>query len=175
MRAAVFLDLNGTLVEPVQPTSLRELRLLPCADAAVALLAAAGFATPVVTTQSRIEKGLFSEAEFGAWFSSTVMTAMPAIEKLYVCPHRLSAGCQCHKPKTGLFLRAQSEMGLTIDDRCWVIGDTSADIEAAERLGIRSCLVRTGWGPHDEAAYAERATYVVDDVLEAAKKIVELR
>lgn len=171
----MFLDLNGTLVEPVQPTSLAELQSLPGVSEAVSTLSAAGYTLPVVTTQSRIEKGLFSEAEFVEWFDVTIRPAMPEIGGLYVCPHRQRADCGCHKPQTELFLRASRQMQFAIDERCWIIGDTGADIEAAERLGIRSCLVRTGWGQLNEPDFCDRATHVVDGVLEAARAIIDER
>lgn len=68
-KRAVFLDLNGTVVLPLNQESLAEMRLIPGADHAISRLLAVGFLCPVVTVQSRIEKGLFAEAEFRAWFT----------------------------------------------------------------------------------------------------------
>ena len=65
----VFLDLNGTLVLPLKQESLDEMTLIPGADAAITRLLTFGFVCPVVTVQARIEKGLFTEAEFRAWFA----------------------------------------------------------------------------------------------------------
>ena len=64
----MFLDLNGTLVEPLKPERLDELTLILGVVEAVARLIAAGFVCPVVTVQSRIAKGLFSSAVFETWF-----------------------------------------------------------------------------------------------------------
>ena len=69
-RRGVFLDLNGTLVEPLKPERLDEMTLIPGVVEAVARLSAAGFVCPVVTVQSRIAKGLFSLREFEIWFAS---------------------------------------------------------------------------------------------------------
>jgi histidinol phosphatase-like enzyme len=69
-RRGVFLDLNGTLVEPLKPERLDEITLIPGVVGAVALLSAAGFVWPVVTVQSRIAKGLFSLPEFEIWFAN---------------------------------------------------------------------------------------------------------
>ena len=62
-RPGVFLDLNGTLVEPLKQERLDELTLIPGVAEAVARLTAAGFVCPVVTVQSRIAKGLFTCAD----------------------------------------------------------------------------------------------------------------
>jgi D-glycero-D-manno-heptose 1,7-bisphosphate phosphatase len=67
-RRGVFLDLNSTLVEPLKQERLEELTLIPGVADAVAKLTTAGFVCPVVTVQSRIAKGLFTMAEFLAWF-----------------------------------------------------------------------------------------------------------
>jgi histidinol phosphatase-like enzyme len=63
-RRGVFLDLNGTLVEPLKPERLDEITLIPGVVEAVARLSAADFVCPVVTVQSRFAKGLFSLPEF---------------------------------------------------------------------------------------------------------------
>jgi len=69
-RRGVFLDLNGTLVEPLKQERLDELTLISGTAKAVARLTAAGFVCPVVTVQSRIAKGLFSMADFQTWFAA---------------------------------------------------------------------------------------------------------
>lgn len=75
MNAAVFLDLNGTLVLPVQVESPSDYRPVPDAFAAIRLLNQCGFLCPVITVQSRIEKGWFTEAAFRSWFRSFVADA----------------------------------------------------------------------------------------------------
>jgi histidinol phosphatase-like enzyme len=76
-RRAVFLDLNGTLVLPVLVERLADLRLVDGVTEGVERLCRAGFVCPVVTVQSRIEKGLFSEAEFHAWFEDLAKRMAP--------------------------------------------------------------------------------------------------
>jgi histidinol phosphatase-like enzyme len=65
-RRGVFLDLNGTLVEPLKQERLDELTLILGVAAAIARLSVAGFVCPVVTVQSRITKGLFTMRDFEA-------------------------------------------------------------------------------------------------------------
>jgi D-glycero-D-manno-heptose 1,7-bisphosphate phosphatase len=69
-RRGVFLDLNGTLVEPLKQKRLAELTLIPGVAAAIRRLSVAGFICPVVTVQSRIAKGLFTMTGFEAWFAN---------------------------------------------------------------------------------------------------------
>lgn len=67
---AVFLDLNGTLVLPLLVERPVEYRLIAGAGEALRLLRSGGFVCPVVTVQSRIEKGVYGEADFHRWFDS---------------------------------------------------------------------------------------------------------
>jgi histidinol phosphatase-like enzyme len=60
----VFLDLNGTLVQPLKPNNLDEITVIPGAIEAVARLSQMRFVCPVITVQSRIAKGLVSLPEF---------------------------------------------------------------------------------------------------------------
>jgi D-glycero-D-manno-heptose 1,7-bisphosphate phosphatase len=146
-RRGVFLDLNGTLVDPLKPERLDELTLIPGAAEAVARLSAAGFVCPVVTVQSRIAKGLFSAAEFDIWFAqfaADLHSQGARVVGPYVCPHRFIEQCPCKKPNTLLYERAAAEHGLSVA-QSFVIGDSADDVRAARRLGARGCLVRTGW------------------------------
>jgi histidinol-phosphate phosphatase family protein len=177
MRRGVFLDLNGTLVEPLKPERLEELTLIPGVVAAVARLTAAGFVCPVVTVQSRIAKGLFSSAGFEAWFASFAagLRAHGAhVVGPYFCPHRFAESCQCKKPNTFLYERAAQDYGLTVVES-FVIGDSPDDVRAARRLGARGCLVRTGWAadPALAAKAAPDATAIVDSLNDATNWILD--
>jgi D-glycero-D-manno-heptose 1,7-bisphosphate phosphatase len=123
---AVFLDLNGTLVLPIKPESLSELTLIEDAEREVARLSAAGFWCPVVTVQSRINKGVFTLQEFLEWFNSfahRLRSAGAHVLGLYVCPHRFKEPCQCKKPSTFLYQMAANEHGIDLQ-RSFVIGDS---------------------------------------------------
>jgi len=175
-RRGVFLDLNGTLVEPVKPERLDALTLIPGVVTAVARLSAAGLVCPVVTVQSRIAKGLFSLAEFEIWFASFAagLEAQGArIVGPYVCPHRFAEPCPCKKPNTLLYERAATEHQLKLAD-CFVIGDSPDDVRAARRIGARGCLVRTGWASDARVVEtaAPDASVVVRSLAEAADWIL---
>ncbi len=172
-RRAVFLDLNGTLVTPVLAQRLADLRVADGVRTGVARLCGAGFVCPVVTVQSGIEKGRFSEKEFLAWFEAFAgsMAASGAVlTGPYVCPHRFATPCACAKPHALLYERAASEHGLRLP-RSFAVGDTAADVEAATRFGGRGCLVRTGYAAEVEEAsraqrFAEFTAWTFGDVVD---------
>lgn len=165
MRRAVFLDLNGTLVEPLKPDRLDQLVLMPDVIGSVARLTAAGFVCPVVTVQSRIAKGLFSLEDFEAWFTgfaADLALGGAIVVGPYVCPHRFAEPCPCKKPSTLLYERAARDHGIDAASS-FVIGDSPDDVLAARRLGARGCLVRTGWAADPrlvEEAVADAAAIV---------------
>lgn len=176
-RAAVFLDLNGTLVEPLKPERLDELTVIPGAVQAVSRLSAAGFVCPVVTVQSRIAKGLFSAEEFDIWFArfaAALRSRGARVVGPYVCPHRFLEPCPCKKPNTLLYERAAADHGLSIA-QSFVIGDSPDDVRAARRLGARGCLVRTGWAadPRVVDAAARDASVVAASIGQAVDWILD--
>ena len=176
--SGVFLDLNGTLVEPLKQDRLDELTLIPGVVEAVAKLTAAGFVCPVVTVQSRIAKGLFSMADFLAWFAAfaaRLKVQGAHVVGPYVCPHRRAEPCPCKKPNVLLYDRAATDHQLTAAN-CFVIGDSPDDVGAARRLGARGCLVRTGWAsdPRVVETAMPDATIVVDSLAQAVDWILGL-
>ncbi len=171
---AVFLDLNGTLVEPVRPAKLDDYTLLPGAVTAVKTLNSAGFVCPIITVQTRIAKGLFSEADFRAWFTTfqdTLARHDARVVGPYLCPHSATVGCACAKPQPTLYLQAAHDYGIDCQ-RSYVVGDTAGDIRAAAALGATGCLVLTGWGCNQVERMGEEAAYVGGDVFTVAEWIV---
>ncbi len=137
MTPTAFLDLNGTLVSPILVNTPAELCIIPGAPQAVAALSRQGFRCPAITVQSRIGKGVFTEAEFRQWFTGFAQQVRKDgahLEGPYVCPHRFRDPCECKKPQPFLYERAAHELSLTLR-RAFVIGDTADDMEAARRFG----------------------------------------
>ncbi len=174
MTKTVFLDLNGTLVGPVLVDRLLDLRILPGVPTAIAKLSRAGFRCPVVTVQSRIAKGYFTEAEFTQWFRSFAAQLGQVgarIEGPFVCPHRYRDPCPCKKPNTMLYERAALELGLALEG-AFVIGDTADDMEAARRLGGVGCLVSPTPSSTFHDSPRPRAGFVGRDVADAVEWIL---
>ena len=175
MNKAVFLDLNGTLVLPVQVSSPTEYQPIPGSMEAVRLLNQAGFLCPVITVQSRIKKGIYTESAFRAWFAElqTMWANQSAnLADLYICPHSAKAGCTCHKPQPKLYLDAARDHDIDCENS-YVVGDTVSDIEAGIAISAKTCFVQTGWASRYLPQHADRATHVGKDVLAVARWIVQ--
>lgn len=175
MNRAVFLDLNGTLVLPVKVNNPREYRLIAGSIEAVKMLNAAGFICPVITVQSRIEKGIFTREAFEQWFRDLQTSFAEADAQLaatYICPHSFLTRCECHKPKAKLYLDAVADLKIDLT-QSYVVGDTYADIQAGKAIGTKTCFVRTGWADRYLAEHGHEADFIGEDIRAVASWIVE--
>jgi D-glycero-D-manno-heptose 1,7-bisphosphate phosphatase len=159
----------------VQVTTPAEWTPISGSVEAVKLLNTAGFVCPVITVQSRIEKGIYTQAEFEAWylrFQADLASSGAHLAAVYICPHSFRTGCDCHKPKPKLYLEAAA--ALNIDPaHSYVVGDTYSDIQAGQAIGAKTCFVRTGWADRDLPAHGHEADFVGDDLLAVVRWIVE--
>jgi histidinol-phosphate phosphatase family protein len=137
---AVLLDRDGTLVVDV-PYNGDPARVTPVEGAREALerLRAAGIATAVVSNQSGIARGLLTLEQVEA-VNQRVEALLGPLGPRFTCPHGPDAGCACRKPAPGLLLQAAEALG-TKPERCALVGDIGADVEAALAAGARPVLV----------------------------------
>jgi D-glycero-D-manno-heptose 1,7-bisphosphate phosphatase len=174
LRPAVFLDLNGTLVLPVQAESPWEYRAIPGSVEAVARLGEAGFVCPVVTVQSRIGKGMYSKQEFRSWFdefSHQAAQNSAFFAGVYLCPHRFHSGCACGKPNSLLYESAARDHHIDVR-RSLVVGDSVDDLSAGWMMGMRTCLVLTGWGEAARDRVPRDPDHISADLSQAVDWIV---
>ncbi len=186
LRNAVFLDRDGTLIREVHHlTSPDQLDLLPGVASAVRRLNRDGTLTVVVTNQAVVARGDLSFeglARVHARLESQLGAEGAFIDRLYFCPHHPDKGfpgevselkgpCLCRKPEPGLIDQACRDLNIDRRDS-WMIGDTTSDIEAGRRAGIRTILLRTGYAGAD-AKYAVKADYICPDLPDAVAWILD--
>jgi D-glycero-D-manno-heptose 1,7-bisphosphate phosphatase len=157
-RAAVFLDRDGTLIEDRHYLSdPAGVVLLPGAAEAVRRLNDGGWLAVLVTNQSGIGRGMFTEHDYAAAHRRLVELLAAGGARLdaeYHCP--LAPGDpdphHLRKPGAGMYLRAAREHAIDLA-RSWLVGDRVRDVAAAGELGARALLVRS---PQTELEDAER-------------------
>jgi D-glycero-D-manno-heptose 1,7-bisphosphate phosphatase len=154
---AIFLDRDGTLVHRHHyPSRPEHLRLYEGIGAPLSALRRAGFRLVVVTNQSGIARGYFTEADLAAMHEHLARELAAfgvALDGFYHCPHHpdgvvegLAVRCGCRKPEPGMVLRAARELRLDLA-RSWLVGDILDDVEAGKRAGCRAVLVDLGTEP----------------------------
>jgi len=178
MRAAVFLDRDGVIIEnrPDHVKDWSEVRFLPGVSEALQKLSMAPAAIVIISNQGAVGRGLMTlEA---AWdLQNRVVEEIKEhggrIDGSDSCPHHPNNGCNCRKPSPGMILQAARDLDLDLGNS-WLVGDALTDLEAAKNAGIRGILVRTGRGAEQEArisAETSRHWPVVAD-LKAAVELV---
>jgi histidinol-phosphate phosphatase family protein len=162
-RQAVFLDRDGTInVEVGHLKSPEQMELLPGAAQAIRALNRAGRLAVVVTNQPVLARGdvEYKELEtIHARLDDLLGREGAYLDRLYFCPHhpdkgfegevpKLKIACHCRKPGTGMIDQAVQDLAI---DRSvsWLVGDTTADILAGHRAGLRTILVETGHAGKD--------------------------
>jgi D-glycero-D-manno-heptose 1,7-bisphosphate phosphatase len=184
VKAAVFLDRDGTMIEDVgYLDALDRVDYFPWTVDAIRLLNRAGFAVVVVTNQAGIARGFFSEAfvqETHRLIDAHLTAGGARVDAYYYCPHHpngkvreFARACDCRKPGRGMIDRAAREHDLD-PARSFVVGDTWLDIGLARAAGARGILVRTGAGAAWEARTPPdlAADTVVDNLAAATSWIL---
>jgi len=173
-RRAVFLDRDGTLIaDPGYLGEPDDVRLLPGAAAAVGRLNAAGLPVIVITNQSGIGRGYYSEEDFHAVqreIERRLAEADARIDAVYFCPHDPTVhACSCRKPGTELFERAIAENDLD-PSASWFVGDRGRDVLPARRWNARALLLAAADGSFDTEAPADVPR--VDSLARAVDRIL---
>lgn len=150
MKRTVFLDRDGTLNAEVGfVRSPAQLQVLPGVPAAVRRLHEAGWQLVVVTNQSGIARGLYSEADLAA-VHAVLHRELQELPQAYLhCPHHPEGAhgyggpCACRKPGSGLLHQARDLLGVEFAGAV-LIGDSARDLQMAKGLPIRTIYVHSG-------------------------------
>ena len=159
MRAAVFLDRDGTINEQMGYINhIDRFQMLPEVAPAIRTLNEAKVPVVVVTNQSGLARGYFPPELLTVVHEKMVAALAEEgahVDGIYVCPHHPEAKeeqyrqtCMCRKPKTGLFEQAARELEIDLE-KSYVVGDRWSDLKAAVNCRAVPVLVLTGYGKGD--------------------------
>lgn len=184
-RPAVFLDRDGVLNREVDHLrSADDLELLPGVAEALGKLNKSDFLALVVTNQPGLAKGFFTETDLLA-IHRRLETSLGRhgvyLDRIYVCPHHpergfagevpaLKIACACRKPGTGLVEQAQREFNVDLR-RSFFVGDSTTDLQTGRNAGLRTVLVRTGYGGQD-GRYDAQPDFTAEGLPEAVDWIL---
>lgn len=165
MKKAIFLDRDGVInKEKDYLYKVQEFEFIDGAFEAIKYFVLQGYIVIVITNQSGIGRGYYSETEFQdvtMFMKNAIKKNGGKITEVYHCPHIPEDNCSCRKPNTGMINKAV-EMHCIDLKSSWLIGDKESDIEAGWRSGIENTiLVRSG---HSIDSKQSKAKYILDSI-----------
>ena len=176
MSKVLFLDRDGVVnIDHGYVYKPEEFEFVPGVFEACKAFSDAGYKIVVVTNQSGIGRGYYSEQDFynlTEWMKGEFLRHSVTILDVYFCPHHPSKAepaylqeCNCRKPAPGMLLQAVTEHNIDISQS----GDKLGDLIAAERANIATrVLVRSG------QSYAESTEQHADVVCESLAELPAL-
>jgi len=146
-KKVIFLDRDGVinkkLPEHDYVKSWEEFEFLPGAIEALTLLTQNGYDIYVTTNQRGIARGVMSEHDLKVIhkkLKEELGKHNAKISQIYYCPHGWDDGCECRKPKPGMFFQAAKEHNLDLTKAIF-IGDDERDLQVGDAAGCKTILV----------------------------------
>lgn len=167
---AVFLDRDGTLMRDVDYCGdPKKVEIFPGAAEALRRLKADGYKLVVITNQSGVGRGYFTEEDYRKVEAQFVRQLGDGLlDGSYHCPDMPGTNSMRRKPAPGMVLEAERDHHLDLS-RSWFVGDKASDIECGRNAGARTILVQTGYGAGETNCGADFVardlTHVVDIIL----------
>ena len=151
MNKAIFLDRDGTInVEKNYLYKIEDFEFLLGVIDSLKQLQKAGYLLIIITNQSGIGRGFYSEVDFqklNSWMIDTLKKQGVFMTDVYFCPHLPDApidkyrkDCNCRKPKLGMYEQAVIDHNITLSES-YAIGDKIRDCAICNQTACRGFLV----------------------------------
>lgn len=185
-RKAIFLDRDGTInYENGHISNKNNFKLFENAGDAIKLINQSEFLAICVTNQPVLARGectfqdleqIHNKMEFELGLKGAYL------DEIYFCPHHTDKGfqgeildlkinCNCRKPNPGMLINAIEDFNIDIK-KCWLIGDSEADIGAAHNAGCNSILLKSSLEEKGSIRY--EPTHAKSNIFEAVEYILSL-
>ena len=166
----MFLDRDGTLMRDVDYCGdPKDVDLFPGVSEALRKLKDRGYKLIVITNQSGIGRGYFDAKQYHAVEAEVSrQIGDDLIDATYYCPHLPDDGCKCRKPSPEMIFNAARDHDVDLA-RSFFIGDKKSDLDCGHNAGVKTILVRTGYGNETDDREAD---FVAQDLNEAVEVIL---
>jgi D-glycero-D-manno-heptose 1,7-bisphosphate phosphatase len=160
----VGLDRDGVINKDLGTYVTKSQDFIPIEKSleAIALIRSKGHQIVIITNQGGIQKGVLTETQVNEvhkhMFDLLGKVGCPSIDGLYHSSSSLKHDFFA-KPNIGMFERAQDEIPNVNFSKGIYIGDKLSDLKAADKIGAKPILVRTGYGLETEKLLNTRFTY----------------
>lgn len=171
LKRAVFLDRDGTVnVDKNYLFKATDFEYLPGTTKALSILQDAGLSIVIITNQSGIARGFFTEKDYellNEWMIYDLRRHGIEIAATYHCPHGPDDGCNCRKPRTGLFSQAASDLEIDLDSS-FVVGDRDRDVSICRSSNAKGFVIYS-----NVTRQEGNIRFIQGGLLQAAKLILQ--
>ena len=148
-----------------------QVEIFPGVPEALMRLKEAGYKLIVISNQAGIGRGYFTEVQYRLVEAEVARAVRPAtFDGVYFCPDRPDLATNRRKPAPGMVFEAQRDHHVDLV-RSFFIGDKTIDIECGRNAGLRTILVKTGYGANETQASPD---WIAEDLSGAADIILGL-
>ncbi len=175
-----FLDRDGVInIDHAYVHKIEDFSFVDGALDAARQLVDAGFTLVIVTNQSGIGRGYYTEEDFWQltdWMKAEFAKAGAPIAAVYFCPHHPEKAlepyrmmCECRKPAPGMLLKAKDALDIDMAQSV-MFGDKSSDMKAAIAAGVPTRIL-VGTDGKETPASIEEATFVAKDLADGINQL----
>jgi D,D-heptose 1,7-bisphosphate phosphatase len=172
---AVFIDRDNTICRDVPYCSRPEdLELLPKVTDGIRLLNEHGFKVVVITNQSGVARGYFTEdvlSRIHQKMQGDLAERGASVDAIYYCPHHPDNNCDCRKPKPTMLFQAAHDLDIDLR-KSYVIGDSDMDTKMGKEAGCVTIIVLTT-NQNDTESRKPEPDYIANDLYEAADWVIQ--
>lgn len=171
---AVFLDRDGTINDNKQGYihKIADFQFLPGAIDALQVLSKTDYKIIIITNQSGIGRGFYTEDAFetlNRWLLKTLKEKGIRIDRIYHCPHAPDESCPCRKPEIGMPMQAVKDFGISLNSS-WLIGDDPKDVIMGRTANVKTIKL----GAKMPSSLKLQPNYYAKNLLEAANIILSI-
>lgn len=186
MNKAIFLDRDGTInIEKNYLYKVEDFEFIPGVVDALKVLQNLGYRLIIITNQSGIARGYYSEHDFkllNDWMKEELRNQGILIDAVYYCPHLPDAKmtnyrvlCNCRKPKIGLYTKAIENFDIDLS-KSYAVGDKIRDCSICKESECKGFLIGNN-EQSDTIRAVKNGEYrniqYAENLIEVAKKIME--
>lgn len=171
--SAIFLDRDGVInIDNGYVHKINDFQFIDGITYSLQALKKMGFILVVITNQSGIARGLYTEEQFlylTEWLIQSLSDYKVDLDGVYYCPHHpkatikaLRQECKCRKPKPGMLLEAQQELHIDMASS-YMVGDRLSDLLAGQEAGVGTKVLIPSNKTRINKAYAT-ADWAIDNL-----------
>ena len=179
------MDRDGTIIDQVELLHEEsEIKMISGSGQAIQALNALGYFIVMVSNQPVVARGIIGSDgvdRLNDVLMDRLMKDGARIDASYFCPHHLKANleeyrmtCECRKPEAGMFFEAAKDYNLDLA-HSFLVGDSTQDVLAGNRAGVKVILVETGHGGKDPWQHEGKPDFMAKDLFDAVELMQKLK